>query len=201
MKDLIKGNWKTLKELLDAVIATDQTGKIISFDEAIEDAIGLVMEQNANGGKLIFIGNGGSAAIASHMATDFWKNGGIRAVAFNDPVLLTCLSNDHGYREVFERSVEMFGESRDFLIAISSSGQSENILRAAEASLKKGLKIVTLSGFKSDNPLRTKGDINFYVPSCQYGFVEVIHHAVCHCCMDMILQNKSTLKERVKCYE
>ena len=85
------------------------------------------------------------------MSTDYWKNGGMRAIAFNDAALLTCLSNDCGYENVFGKSVEMFADEGDILVAISSSGKSENILNGVHAARKMGAHVVTLSGFKSDN--------------------------------------------------
>ncbi|MFA5100157.1 MAG: SIS domain-containing protein, partial [Candidatus Omnitrophota bacterium] len=128
-----------------------------------------------------------SASISSHMAADFWKNGGIKAVAFNDAVLLSCVSNDFGYKHVFEKPVGMFAEARDILIAISSSGKSENILAAVQMARKRGCKVITLSGFAENNPLRSSGDVNFYVPYSAYGPVEVVHHSICHCILDTIV--------------
>ena len=201
MREDIRQNRNNLKQLFDAIETTDRSRKALISDEALETAIHVITEQAALGGKLIFIGNGGSAAIASHMATDFWKNAGIKAIAFNDSSLLTCISNDHGYEYVFEKSIEMFGEPSDVLIAISSSGKSENILRGVTAAQRKGLRVLTLSGFKSDNPLRGQGDINFYVPASHYGHVEVIHHAICHCLIDVIIKNKSKKTERAISHE
>jgi len=201
MREDIRQNRINLKHMFDAVEATNHAQKVLISDEALENAIHLILEQASNGGKLIFIGNGGSAAIASHMATDFWKNAGIKAMAFNDSSLITCVSNDHGYEYVFEKSIEMFGEPGDVLMAISSSGKSENILRGVNAAQKKGLRILTFSGFKSDNPLRREGDVNFYVPAEHYGYVEVIHHALCHCLIDVIMKNKSKKAERAISHE
>jgi D-sedoheptulose 7-phosphate isomerase len=120
------------------------------------------------------------------MATDFWKTGGIRAMAFNDGALLTCMGNDYGYEQVFAKPIQMFAKPGDVLIAISSSGQSANILLGAQAARQKGCQVITLSGFKPDNPLRSLGDYNFYVPAQIYGAVEIVHHSICHCLLDMI---------------
>lgn len=142
------------------------------------------------GGKLIFIGNGASASISSHMAVDFSKHAGIKAIAFNDPALLTCMSNDYGYEQVFAKPIEMVSEKGDILIAISSSGASANILRAVEAARLKGIKVVTLTGFSRDNPLRKSGDINFYAPADKYSHVEIVHHSICHYILDIIADEK-----------
>jgi D-sedoheptulose 7-phosphate isomerase len=183
-----KNYYKNLLSLINSIRVTNKEGHELVFNEGIELAAKLIISKKDSGHKLIFIGNGASAAISSHMATDFWKNGGIRALAFNDSSLLTCVSNDYGYEHVFERPIEMFANPGDLLIAISSSGKSENILRGVTASKLKRCNVVTLSGFKGDNPLCSMGDFNFYVPSHSYGPVEIIHHSICHCILDMIMK-------------
>ncbi|MEW6172083.1 MAG: SIS domain-containing protein [Bacillota bacterium] len=165
-------------------------GTSLEFNDGAELAIGIIQAQTSLGKKLIFIGNGGSAGIASHMAIDFWKNGGMRAVAFNDGALLTCIGNDYGYAHVFGKPIAMFAESGDILIAISSSGKSENILRGVESGRATGCKVITLSGFSCDNPLRRLGDLNFYVPVSHYGFVEVGHQMLLHAVLDIIIERK-----------
>ena len=164
----------------------------LDLSTGVERTIGLILSQAVLGRKVIFIGNGGSAAIASHMAIDFWKNGGIRAMAFNDGSLLTCIGNDFGYREVFAKPVQMFAESGDVLVAISSSGQSANILRGVEAGRAAGCKVVTLSGFSRANPLRKLGELNFYLPVSHYGFVEVAHQMILHAVLDIMMERKKT---------
>lgn len=187
------------KELIDKmsnISVLDKKGKKMEFAQGVETAINLILETKAAGRKMMFIGNGASAAIASHISVDFWKNGGIRAIAFNDASMLTCMSNDYGYPHSFEKPIEMFADKGDLLIAISSSGQSANILNGARAARVKGCKIITLSGFMPDNPLLHKGDINFYVSSMSYGQVEVIHHSLCHSVLDMIMERKGKRKEK-----
>jgi D-sedoheptulose 7-phosphate isomerase len=179
--------FKTLERI--EVRAID--GTPLEFNEGIEQAIDLIQTQTSLGNKLIFIGNGGSAGIASHMAIDFWKNGGMRAVAFNDAALLTCISNDYGYVHVFEKPVAMFAEPGDVVVAISSSGQSENILRGVEAGRACDCKILSLSGFSRTNPLRKTGDLNFYIPADHYGFVEVGHQMILHAILDIIIGRRN----------
>lgn len=183
---MIPGYFSRLADISGRMRVTDHGGGLHMFDEGVEKAIGIIRAA-APAGKIMFIGNGGSAAISSHMATDFWKNGGIKAVAFNDSSLLTCIGNDYGYPHIFEKPIEMFADQPDVLIAISSSGRSENILRGVKAARAKGCRIITLSGFDSDNPLSIMGDINFYVPSKEYGPVEVLHHSICHCILDTLM--------------
>lgn len=141
------------------------------------------------GNKVMWIGNGGSAAISSHGAIDYWRTGAIKSVCFNDGALLSCIGNDFGYEAVFEKSIEMFAEPGDLLVAISSSGQSKNIINGIKAAREKGCKVITLSGFLPENPLRTLGDFNFYVPSTHYGHVELTHGMICHSFLDLYMAN------------
>jgi D-sedoheptulose 7-phosphate isomerase len=164
--------------------ASDKEGDSMPFAEGIDKCVQLVLKAQADNKKVMMVGNGGSAGITSHLAVDFWKNGGIKATAFNDSSLLTCISNDFSYEEVFAKPIEAFGEAGDILMAISSSGNSANILKAADAAHAKGCSVITLSGFGADNKLRAKGDVNFYVPALSYGFAEVLHTYIIHCILD-----------------
>ncbi|MFZ5354290.1 MAG: SIS domain-containing protein [Bacillota bacterium] len=163
----------------------------LDFNQAIDRSIETLLQLNETNNKIMFIGNGGSAGIASHCAIDYWKNGGIRATCFNEGALLTCISNDYGYEEVFRKPIEMFADSGDLLVAISSSGQSKNILNGVEAAKEKGCEVITLSGFSEDNPLRKMGDLNFYVPSNSYGFVELAHQVILHAILDLIMERNN----------
>lgn len=181
-----------LEDIFSKVTVTDAEKNEFGLSKGIEKAIGLITFQSAKGNKVIFIGNGGSASIASHMAIDFWKNGGMKAVCFNDSAQLTCLSNDYGYQHVFEKPIKIFAQKGDVLVAISSSGRSENILKAVSAAREMGCKVITMSGFNSDNALYfSGGDINFYVPSLSYGYVEIVHLCFCHCILDLIIEAKA----------
>lgn len=176
---------------LGSVKVSDGDGREIKIFEGLEKVAQTIAARGSTGNKIIFVGNGASAAISSHMATDYWKNGGIRAVAFNDSSLLTCISNDYGYEHVFAKPVEMFADAGDILMAISSSGNSENIHSATRAARKAGCAVVTFSGFERDNPLRTLGDYNFYVESPSYGPVEIIHLSLCHCLIDAVINERA----------
>jgi D-sedoheptulose 7-phosphate isomerase len=121
--EFIESYYKTLSLLFNSIKVTDREGNEIEFFHGIGNVCSLIRLKADSGCKLMFIGNGASAAISSHMATDCWKNGGIRAV------LLTCVSNDYGYKYVFEKPIEMFADNGDILFANSSSGKSENILK------------------------------------------------------------------------
>ena len=173
-----------LASCLKRVEVTAQDGTALSQGEALTRVIGWACATHAVGRKLMFIGNGGSAGICSHMATDYSKAGNLRSLCFNDGAMLTCLANDLGYEQVFARQIEMHGAEGDMLIAISSGGRSKNILEGVAAARRRGCRVVTLSGFGGDNPLRRLGDVNFYLSSDQYGFVEIGHLAICHAILD-----------------
>lgn len=175
-------------DLISKIEVTDKENKPIEFAVAIKESVNLVLSCKSTNKKIMLIGNGGSASIASHIAVDLWKNCGIRATAFNDSSLLTCISNDFGYPYVFEKPIEKFSDEGDVLIAISSSGGSVNILNGVKSAINCDCKVITMSGFKSDNPLRLMGNLNFYVPSYSYGYVEIIHLLLCHYIVDIILK-------------
>lgn len=186
----INSYYAALRKLTQCITITDKAGKNLGLQSGFEKAINLITACGKHGGKLMFIGNGASASISSHMAIDFWKHSGIRATAFNDSSLLTCISNDYGYEQVFAKPVEMFADKGDILIAISSSGKSVNVLHAVKAARSRSGRVITLTGFLANNPLRKSGEINFYVPFPAYGQVEVMHHSICHCMLDTIVSER-----------
>ena len=127
--------------------------------------------------KVILVGNGGSAAIASHVTVDLANAAGVRALNFNEPALISCLANDFGYENWVVRALKMHADPGDLLILISSSGQSMNIVNAANYARSADLRIITFSGFDHGNPLKTKGDVNHWVDSTDYNIVELAHLA------------------------
>jgi len=152
----VRSYFTTLSHCLTETAVTSASHDAIEMGQAISRVMELAYQAHAAGNKLIFVGNGGSAAIASHMATDYSKNGNVRSLALNDGSMLTCLGNDLGY------------------------SHAVNAARAAQCA------VVTLSGFTPDNPLRGLGDINFYLASDRYGFVEIGHLTICHAVLDFI---------------
>jgi len=152
----------------------------IPIETGLDEACERLGKLRIVGGKALLVGNGGSAAIASHHANDFGRNGGLRALAFNDGALLTCLANDFGYEEAFAEALRLHADAGDVLIAISSSGKSPNILHAVLEARKLGVFTITFSGFAPDNPLAGLGHLNFHVPSHSYGIVETAHMLMLH---------------------
>jgi D-sedoheptulose 7-phosphate isomerase len=180
------GYLEELKGGLDSIVATDRDGAPVDLSEAFSTAIEMVTTAGLGPGtsKLMFIGNGGSAAMAAHGATDYFKNGEFRATSFTDAALLTCLSNDYGYEYVYEKPIRRLGFAGDLLIAISSSGRSPSILNAVQAASELSID--------SDNPLRSSGDLNFHIPSHNYPTVEAVHMAV----IDAVLQSSRQTRTR-----
>ena len=127
--------------------------------------------------KVILVGNGGSAAIASHVAVDLTKTARVRAINFNEADLITCFGNDYGYENWMAKALEFYGDSGDVAVIISSSGQSQNVVIGANAARDIGLHVVTLSGFRTNNPLRMLGDLNLWVNSESYNVVETTHQS------------------------
>ncbi len=181
--------FKKLQDLFSKIEVKDSQAKTLILSSAISRIVKLIIDQARQGSKVMLIGNGGSASIASHIATDFLKNAKVPSIAFNDSSLITCLSNDLGYENVFAKPLEMLAKKGDILFSISSSGKSKNIINATEEARDQGCFIITLSGFEKDNPLRTLGDINFYVPSCVYAYAEIVHLGICHLIADSIGEN------------
>jgi D-sedoheptulose 7-phosphate isomerase len=136
----------------------------------------LIVKSSKIGKKIIIVGNGGSASIASHLTVDFINAANIRAVNFNESSIITCFSNDYGYENWVAKALELYADVGDVVILISSSGQSKNILVGADKAKSMGVGVVTLSGFSSNNPLRELGDINLWVDSDAYNIVEMTHH-------------------------
>lgn len=166
---------------------TDRRGKTLSAAEGFGRWVATTHDLQTRGQHVYLIGNGASAAMASHFAADACKNGGLRAQAFNDGVLLTCTGNDLAFDQVFALPLTRFAQAGDMLVAISSSGASANILRALERALEMQLYVVTVSGKGADNPSRTFGDLNFHMPAARYGWIESGHHVVLHYWLDQYL--------------
>lgn len=143
-------------------------------------AVQVLAQVRKDQGSVYIIGNGGSAGVASHAVIDFVNVAKLRAFTLHDPALLTCMANDYGYENAFARMLAQMAKPGDVLIAISSSGNSMNIRNAAVQMLDSGGTVITLSGFARDNALRTLGDINIWLDSNDYGFVEIGHQFILH---------------------
>ncbi len=165
---------------LSSPLASDGTGRVLELDDAMAKAVTRI----SGAGTVYLIGNGGSASVVAHAQNDFVKAARVKARVFQDVPLLTAYANDCGYADSQAEPLALWIARGDVLIAVSSSGASQNILRAVQVARSGGASILTYSGFEATNPLRQMGHLNFYVPSDHYGHVELTHAALLHCLTD-----------------
>ena len=163
MKNLILENLAEAQEVLEDFV--NQPDNI----SAIEKAAAIMIEAVQNGGKIISCGNGGSMTDAMHFAEELSgvfreKRPALPAISISDPSHITCTANDYSFDEIFSRYVEGLGQQGDVLLAISTSGNSMNIIKAAEAAMGKGMKVIGLTGKSGgllagmvDSEIRVKG--------------------------------------------
>lgn len=159
---------------------TARGGLALDQEAALLSVVQMLVQARADRGSIYVVGNGGSAAIASHVVNDLVNVVKVRAATLHDSSLLSCMANDYGYENAFSRVLAQMANPGDILIAISSSGRSMNIRNAASQMIESGGVVLTLSGFSRDNPLRNLGDINFWIDSRDYGMVEVGHQFLLH---------------------
>jgi D-sedoheptulose 7-phosphate isomerase len=185
---------QALQEILGRTMVSHYEQSYDDIEKAFVDYIGNLYEITQKGNRIFFVGNGGSAGICTHSANDYAKNGGFRCMSLHDGAVLTCLGNDFGFEHIFAKQLEFHAQQGDALIAISSSGRSEDILNAVRQADEIGMFVCTFSGFAPENPLRTMGTLNWYIDSSEYGFVELAHQILIHCALDrrdMLLEHWS----------
>ena len=162
-----------------AQVSGEKQGRV-DAEAAVLQILGLLRDVRRRKASLYLVGNGGSAAVASHSVTDFLNVAQLRAMTLHDSSLLTCMANDFGYENAFARMLSTLAQPGDALIAISSSGKSANICNAALKMREIGCDVITLSGFAPENPLRALGNFNIWLDSHDYGMVEIGHQFVLH---------------------
>ena len=165
-----------------AVFEKDYRSEIVKFRD-------LCRTVSAQGGKMIFAGNGGSASVASHAATDFTKQSKVRTVTFNDHNLMSAYSNDYGQDKWIAQCLEDYADPKDAVVLLSCSGESQNILNAARVAREKGLPLVTMSGFSAENTLKSLGELNFWVNSRNYNITEAVHSIMIFCVGDLLARD------------
>jgi len=180
--------------ILASTEVTDAKGNRIDVEEALSRLLELLRTVRSRKASLYIVGNGGSAAVASHSVVDFLKVGGIRAFTLTDVSVLTAMANDVSYAESFEQVLAVHTLPDDVLIAISSSGNSPNIIKAAAKVKELGGTVVTLSGFAPDNSLRSRGDYNVWLDARDYGMVEAGHQFILHVLIDRLWQERDAAK-------
>ncbi|MFB6356618.1 MAG: SIS domain-containing protein [bacterium] len=186
--DSISNRLKHFTELLHKVNVTNQTGQSLDLNRGSDKVIQKLFEVRDNENQVLLAGNGGSAAVVSHMHNDLTMGLGLKASVFNESPLLTALANDFSYDVAFEKITKQWAEPGDLFIAVSSSGQSRNILRAIQTAKENNCSVVTFSGFSASNELRQQGILNYFVPSDEYGYVETAHQALTHFITDEAIQ-------------
>ncbi len=151
----------------------------------IEDAAKLCIDSLKRGGRVLICGNGGSAADAQHIAAELSgrfkkERDALAGIALSvDSSALTAIGNDYGFDKVFSRQVEAFGRDKDTLIAISTSGNSKNVIEAIKSAKKIGLYVITLSG-KDGGKIKDLGDVNIIVPSFNTPRIQEMHTMIGH---------------------
>jgi D-sedoheptulose 7-phosphate isomerase len=181
-------NVSELQACLGSLSVWDDAGETIDPDLGFSRLREATLRLRKAGNIVYFIGNGASAAMASHISADLAKNAYLHTRVFTDPALITALANDLCYEEVFAEPLRRDLKPGDMLVAISSSGRSPNIIRAAREAAHLGGIVVTLSAMQPDNPLRTLGTYNFYVPADTYGLAETSHAAILHFWVDLMVE-------------
>ena len=177
-----------VRDLINGTVFTDANGKKFNVSDGTRICLDELSNVRKRGGTVMVVGNGGSAAMASHVTVDFTKAASIRAINFNEADLITCFANDYGYENWVGKALEAYADSGDLAILISSSGKSQNILNAAEKANEMGLSVITVSGFLTDNPLRKLGDLNLWVDSTEYNIVEMTHHVWLVAIIDYLIE-------------
>ena len=181
----VRQNFQEARDVLDLFMSESA-----SWD-SIEKAGNLMVESIELGHKLISCGNGGSMSDAMHFAEElsgrFRDNRrALPAIAISDPSHITCTGNDYGYEKVFSRFVEGLGQKGDVLFAISTSGNSGNVLEACKAAREKGMKIVALTG-KNGGKLADACDVEIRVPFFGYADrVQEVHIKIIHSLIHLI---------------
>ena len=171
---------RMFSDLLAKTSATDRNQSVQELEQGMAALCKWLIQNRDSGSCLYIVGNGGSAAVAAHAVTDFFNMAKLKAVTLHESSLLTCMSNDYGYENAYARMLSQMAQPADIVIIISSSGRSMNVRNAAQQAIKNGCTVVTLTGFDDNNPLRSMGDLNFWLDSHDYGMVEVGHQFILH---------------------
>ena len=180
----IKYHFEQAKEILD-LFSTEQNMQKIS------DAIEMLSVSLSQGGKVISCGNGGSMCDAMHFAEELsgrFRNDrrGLAALSISDPSHISCVANDYGYEYIFSRYVEAIGKEGDVLLGISTSGNSENVIKAVKTAKEKGIKTIVLTG-KTGGQLADLADLEIRAPQSEYADrAQEIHIKVIHALIDGI---------------
>lgn len=178
---------QVFQRVLAATELSAAKGETLALQAGLDAALALFRQVRDTGRDVYLIGNGGSAALVAHVQNDLVNKTRLRAHVLHEPSLLTCMSNDYGYQHAYANLLDRFLRPGDLLVAVSSAGRSANIIEAVAVARAQGASVLTLSGFAAANPLRQLGDINIWLPSDDYGEVEVGHQLVLHYLSDALV--------------
>ncbi len=178
-----------ISTLLLMLSVSNALGVRMETDDGFKAWQDMTINLRSCGGTVYLIGNGASASMASHFAADLSKNARVHTQVFSDLSLITAIANDMGYEHVYAEPLKCRMKKDDLLVAISSSGNSPNIIRAVEQARCHRGKVITLSAMDEDNALRGLGDLNFYVPARSYGPAESCHATILHHWMDLVSEH------------
>jgi len=187
-QEFIKLQLQEAQQVLDLFIENPQN------IDSINKAAQLMSESINNGGKVISCGNGGSMCDAMHFAEELSgrfrdDRAPLAAISISDPSHISCVGNDYGYNEVFARFVSGLGKAGDVLLAISTSGNSQNVIRAIEAAKEKGMLVVGLTG-KDGGKMASQCDVEIRAPRSEYADrSQEIHIKIIHCLIGSIERN------------
>jgi len=184
----IRSHFEEAAEVLNQFLKDEQNFK------NIEDAGRIMVDSLKAGGKIMSCGNGGSMCDAMHFAEELTgrfrhNRPALGAMSLSDVSHMSCVSNDYGYEYVFSRMVDAFGKPEDVLLGISTSGNSENIIKAIESARAKGMKVISLTG-KDGGSIPSMVDVDIRAPKSKYSDrAQEIHIKVIHSLIDYIEQN------------
>ncbi len=190
-----------LTTFLEGMVVSDGGGRPLEHDQAFGFWTQATEAIRERAGTVYLVGNGASASMASHLSADLAKNGHLHTEVFSDLSLITAIANDLDYSEVFAVPLRRRMKPGDMLVAISSSGGSPNVLKAASAARELGGLVATLSAMRADNPLRQMGDLNFYVSAPTYGEAETCHAAILHHWMDLVSGGLAAARQAAEALE
>ncbi len=179
--------------LLNAHAKVD--GRKAALSDAYVRIMELFLEVRSEKRRVWWVGNGGSAALCAHLSQDAFNKLGLRSQVLADAPLLTCMANDFGYPQIYARPLSVLADSGDLLIAVSSSGRSENILNCVKLAQGVGMRVVSVSGFSAENPLwLSQADVSLFLDSTLYGLVEVGHEALLHAPIETLWLHEQSKK-------
>lgn len=176
-------NKNSLSKYIDDTVSVLLKSK--ELDDKVNLAIELIISSIENNKKIIWCGNGGSAADAMHFSAEllgrFKKDRSpMNSISLTcDISAITAIGNDYGYENIFSRQLEGVGEKGDVLIAISTSGFSENIVRAIDVAKTKSIKVIGITGSKENNPIQGNSDIKLVIDSMETNIIQEVYQVVC----------------------